>query len=371
MVIRIQSNYIKNILYNLYFFSILVMAVTGNNLFWHIVMILSAIWGIFSDKKNILRNIFGAFSLCIITAIFNMLIIGNVNISRLVLFGLSWLMIVFVENLCVNTKLLRITIIIINIYLIFKMITGDALTVSIFKTQSYNYISIYSVLPIIMYYFFAEKNEENIVIWPAFIGALTGMLAYGRGGIITSVFILMVVIANCAFANKKKNTIKKIVLIALLLISILIIGITYDRIINIVFFQKLMKYGLDSRGRTQIWSEYIVETFKNISNFIFGTNTKKINIISLYDGNLHNSILNVHMYNGFFTFIWYIYFNLKCIITGFKYKKWIFLMCVFALILRGFTDNFLWASFGMPIILLLLYEEKTISKSNMLTKVER
>ena len=355
--LTISKNDIKNILFGLYFISILNMAITGNNMFWHVIMIICSVWGIIDDRKRILNKLSIPLVLCFITSVLNIAFVGNLSITRIMLIMLSWLMIVFVYNTQINTRVLRITLLVVNLFLIYRIYQNGFSATSFFLAQSYNYISIYSILPVVMYYFFASRNKERIVLWPALLSTVTCILGFGRGGIISAFIVLLGVMVNNMFFVNEKVGIKKIVFVIVIFLTMVAIVFSIDKIANIVYFQKLTSYGLDSRGRTDIWLGYIRKTIGNFEYFLFGTDTNAVYEMLRYNGNVHNSLLNIHLYNGIFIFIMCMYKIFQSVSTGIKNKDCIFLVCLLTLLMRGFTDNFLWGSFGMMPFLILIYEQ--------------
>ena len=358
MKLIINGNYGRNLIFNLYFLSILLMAISGNNILWRSLMIIGTIWGVLYDREKILIKFLFPLLLCIGSSIINMVIVGNMSLAKLMLMCLSWGMAIFISNTKIDTKMLRITLTLSNLILLIEMYLNGFRDISFFKGASYNYISIYSLLPIITYYFFAEKNNEDIKVWPSILGAIICILGYGRGGILTSFFILFGVVTRVLLFNGEKVTVKKIFIVGSLLLCMICFLISYEQIQSIVYFEKLFKYGLNSRGRGEIWAGYIRETMNNFEFLLFGTDTKRVYELNRYNGNVHNAFINVHVYNGITIFIWYVISIIAVLRKLVINKKLISLTAFFALLIRSFTDNFLWCSTGMVLILLFFIEEK-------------
>lgn len=368
MKMSIDKEVGKNILFDLYFVSILVTAVSNKALLWHGLMIVCTILGILGDKKKVLNKIFLPFLLSICTGILNFLFVGNMTLSKLMLLVLSWLMVIFVENTKINTKMLNVTSLLINAFLLFKIYESGFNSVTFFYGMSYNYISVYSLLPIIMYYFFVEKYNEKISLYPAVIGVIVCVLGYGRGGILTSFLILFGVETRIILFDGRKVTLRKIIMMEIVLFSALLFALFYDKFANVIFFEKLLKYGLDSRGRSELWGGYIREALKNWESFIFGTNATSVPELSDFNGNVHNSILNVHLYNGIIVFVWYVVSIIATLRRALLDHKMIYFTIFCALLFRSFTDNFVWCSFGMVLMLVLFFESKENGASPTLNR---
>ena len=183
-----------------------------------------------------------------------------------------------------------------------------------------------------------EKKPSIILIGLGF--ALT-IWAIGRGGIIAVGLILFAYPFMLKFELNKKY--KKYLFFLLISASPFMMYSIYPDIFKNVFERFIW---FTSRGYSVIESprllmnlEYLKAACSSLYYFLFGVPLEKIPTIVKYDLNTHNSLINAHVYYGFWGFL------LLVILIGYAgyyfvmTKNYIYLTLLVALFIRAFVDS--------------------------------
>ena len=93
--------------------------------------------------------------------------------------------------------------------------------------------------------------------------------------------------------------------------------------------KKFTKSGTDNTERAIIWKDYFTNMIGQIRYVLFGTSKEGLILENLYEGNAHNSFINIHMYNGLLVIIVVLYL-IRAVIFALRKKRWVFLICMAA-----------------------------------------
>lgn len=150
--------------------------------------------------------------------------------------------------------------------------------------SSYNHVSVLFLFVTVGLYLHNLKGKsQSLNILPAFIVVLISLISTGRSSIISSVWLLLIVL----FFNLR--TIKGYVILFAILFAI---AIRSDELLNMssIFLVKFQSQGFSEVGRELVFAFFR----KNISleNIIFGFDYSSL--LETYDLTVHNSFLSLH-----------------------------------------------------------------------------
>ena len=244
-------------------------------------------------------------------------------------------------GLALFTNRSRLIFIVFNVLLFSQTISflfvGNDMSDLMFYSR--NTISVYSLAIFAMYSIAChnstarvEKNRRIEVQLMVMLTLATCILSVGRGGIITSLILFILVILNYVKVRKL------ILLVALY--TLVVGGLFYDLIIeyaNYIFLYS--KFGIEGieTGRYEMYQSYY--NGLNLWSLVFGKSENDPGLIFLEEG-YHNSYILLHMHLGFgvLTIFHMIYVTAR---TFFKSNDLILLGCILAISIRAFTDEHL------------------------------
>lgn len=213
----------------------------------------------------------------------------------------------------------------------------------IYYGSSENAISICSIAVCSLYYTLSEHYKKEIDIFPAILTFIICLLSRGRGGIISSLILLIGV--GLYIINNKFYTIwgRRIITFMLILGMAYSIKFFIDNSHSLqeyAVFEHFLRRGLRSSSRLQIWDTYIYHATANIESLLVGVNFDKI----YASGNPHNSFLDIHRLHGGVGLLFVVYLIVNALLYAYTNGKRIFALCLIVFILRGFTDKALWGT---------------------------
>lgn len=201
--------------------------------------------------------------------------------------------------------------------------------------NSANYLSYYALLYSFPYYLACTKeNKEPWIIVPI-ITVFVALLAMGRGGILASGLLLVFQLYGKINAPGYMKHIYRLAIV-IIVGSVLYVGISDD--VYSTLFSKFEEHGMDSRGRTDSYSAYLL-SLVNPLYFLLGAKISTIPYIYKYlDGHIHTSWLTVHSRVGIYSV-----FILVCVVSGliylYKQKKYYVFAVLAALLFAGITNT--------------------------------
>lgn len=304
-------------------------------------------------RINFVRALY--IAACMITGILNHVLIGNTPISNQVLMVLF----IFASLLFTDRKAQEKTMI-YGLFLIAGFILYRYLTVGffarIFLLSSENFTSVYLLFPTCVYYILCERNKKTIRMYPALITWVLCLLGRGRGGIVSSSALLVGLIF---YRNYKSTQIKKIIMVCVLIVIaagvMLNLPAIADKLSHTEIFHDFSEKGVNNDSRGRIWSNYFKKVFISLKYVLLGGELKNTIALRKYNGNLHNTYLQIHAFNGLVMVLFTVSLLIRNLICAFRNKKWLYCICTAVIMFRAFTDIIFWPQVGTPILFFLLF----------------
>lgn len=245
-------------------------------------------------------------------------------------------------------------------FLIFQGVIPDLAHAS---ENSRNSVSIHMLFVTVTVYIIYYLNQSYFPWWPALIFLVICLWAIGRGGILTS-SILFIVIS----ADKLKHVVKKANSMGLIIAGLIVVIFIRDKVS--VFFAELLEIERtinDVFSRTEVTSsrDNILSDFyksSSIIDIIIGQDLYKGVMQQEWGGNTHNSFISLIAYAGIFgiiTFVYWIYVNFKLFKLNFILGSLMFIVFI-----RLVTEYVVWFSVFdyLPFLFIYLY---TMMKGKM------
>lgn len=293
------------------------------------------------------------FALYELTLIANWLFIGNVNTNDLVvstlMFGVGILMVADRWSyrqgaVCCYTVLL-----------VFGLRALRGSVAKIVLISSSNFVSVLLILACAVYYVGLENEGRKIHLYdliPAAGSFALAVWARGRGGILSCGVLAVLVLILYARSLTGKNA-KRLVILFLVLFAVLA-GMLFAGFNPVEQFFSLGKFasrGATSDERMVIWGSYFSKATESLPNFLFGGPLLEIPVIMRFEGNSHNSFIQLHAVNGIFMFVAMIGLLIRAGMYYYKNRRWTTLAMMLVVCLRGMTDKFIFGQYGMPLVL--------------------
>lgn len=351
------SNPIQHISIYIYFIVILVLNVV-DNIFTTAVFYISALMCIFSlfqlNKKN--GTDFRFMKLfALVCGALNIYYIHNLNFIKLLVLYLSF----YIGGLLLYDGIEEKTY--LHIYWVYVIVVAfrifaKGLGYPVFAYVSNNYVSVYLLCPMLIYYIKTERKQDEINTVPAIVFWVICVLTTSRMGVFTASFILGFLLLCKSHEVKSRLRIKIIILLILftVLLACFLLADIHDRYSELYIIQKFADRGFSSDSRTRMWIEY-VNLLKARKYLFFGAPTNEVYwAAKYYEGNIHNSFLIVHAYLGILGFLGLVFLLLNSVKYGFKNKRWIYLIMLTAFCMRSFTDHVFGCNRISPIMVFLI-----------------
>lgn len=324
-----------------YFLIVYIAMLTGLDIYRHISVMISAVfgvWSIFSFKRS-LRPVCVSFIIIAISCIFSSIrgFGDNTNIYEFfhVLMG-----IVFCTRR-MRIKVLSLFFYVISVLIIMRYLQNfyyfffvpEDLKISFFAFSSVNYISVFLLSMIGILFYQARIQGEELPILPVIIFVILSVLSKSRMGMLVSLICLLFVYfmrGNQRVSLKKILFITITVFITFNIISYIFnsIGIEGLDFLSDKFVNRSRNYSEDTRSI--IFSDYLKNI--NFETFILGVDVPRY----VYDST-HNSLLNMHYHFGVLSFV-ILYYMCKSLLFYWKYERVLFYTFLL-LLMRAFTDD--------------------------------
>ncbi|QWB95439.1 hypothetical protein KHQ89_05660 [Mycoplasmatota bacterium] len=232
---------------------------------------------------------------------------------------------------------------------------------SIFVNASRNYVSVYLLFFIFMYYV-SNYKENTINILPSVLFFLLSVFAIGRTGILVSrVLVLLTLMWN----TRNSTYFKKLINLIIIIIIVIIIVFIQSDFYKVVFSRFFETSNLTLGGRLTIWKEFYEKLFDSILNFLLGPKLDQIPLAVYFDFNLHNSFLNLYSRYGFIIFVIVLMLMVNSLLSMLKRKEILLLIISLIFIMRASTDLLFSYYYGDVLMyFLVLY---SLNKTNKYT----
>ena len=225
-------------------------------------------------------------------------------------------------------------------------------------SSSGNYVSVLLILGVSLYYIGLNNSNKPFLLYdiiPAALCFWMALWARGRGGILSTGFLLLLTLIAIMKQSQMKGA--KLYKIIIFIISIFIGYIVWNGINLIDEFFSLGKFGTEEfdTPRPVMWASYFTKMFESPLYILLGSPLKEVKLIHSLSDNCHNSFLQLHAYNGIIIFCGFVYFLIKSILYMYENKLYALLMIALTIVVRGMTDKFIFGQYGMPIMLFLTF----------------
>lgn len=314
-------------------FTFLRFFVTDNNLYFSVTFFL-VLYGFMLALFSLLRlpSLAFIFLFFMVVSSFLAMIFGENNVLESFVF--------LVSNFGFATAFLfsyekskKFSFVVLGFLIWFSAYALAGLEAEKFFRVSRNFISIFLLLILSIYYIFCWRDNRKPTLFIPFIIFVLSVWAGGRSGIAVSFFVF----ASSLFFIEKRNS-KKLLIILMGLSSLVCLMLFFESIISLdLAFERFSRLGLDS-VRWDINRVYYNEAFNNIKNLMFGVPLEEINLISSLGSNPHNSFIALHLNYGLLGFVFVITLLLITIVFLFYNKLWIVIIVFVACISRSFFD---------------------------------
>ncbi|MFT7388547.1 MAG: hypothetical protein ACI8VC_001801 [Candidatus Endobugula sp.] len=202
--------------------------------------------------------------------------------------------------------------------------------ISVFKISNHiainasrNLISIHFIFLTTLYYFVARNDKRDISITPALICFIVTILAGGRSGILSSAILLSVV-----FLYSGNGSLIFRVIIILSAISLAAFNYTA----SVLDFFTVASSDIRFSFIANYFSSY------NMSNLVSGFDVKNAQFLSEFNGNPHNSYLNLLSIFGFGGILFLFFTVLSSFLLMLR-KDYFPILIVTPFMIRMFTDS--------------------------------
>lgn len=244
-------------------------------------------------------------------------------------------------------------------YIIFVVLTGIN-SIDEVTYNSGNYLPYYAMLYSYPYYVtcYYEKKEPLIIV-PA-ITLFVALISSGRGGIIASAALLLFQLFNKV---RKPGRTRWIYFFLMVVILIVVLKDGLSENLSLFFDDSLQKfdaYGMESRGRSQAFEEYMPSLINPIY-LLLGSPIKEIPYIFVYlKGSPHISWLCLHSRIGIYA-IFILFFVIMGLKKLYKSKQFymfgIFLCLLIAGIFNGDIGGYMVGGDSYLFFIILIYLE--------------
>lgn len=214
-----------------------------------------------------------------------------------------------------------------------------------FTGISENYVSVVLILALMYLTVCADKTGERIRLEYYIVSFILCVIAIGRGGIVSSAFILVMEIVSRSL-REENRTRKYLYKLLLLFVIALVLFVFSNPDLVYRVFSRFIDVGVLDEARERIWTEYYDMIKDNRLNAIFGPHVNDNEYLARFDMNMHNSIITMHSRYGLicvimnvlmagYSFVWFV-----------REKKTEMCIAFATLFLRGMTDAVFGAYWG-------------------------
>lgn len=339
MTISVKKFTVKDMYILLYFTTFIIHYFTNLSFnITYIAWIVMGFMGALLMKKELLqyKKIFLAFVLVDIIAMLDIILTMNHSPFNAFMLPVSQIIGLYLyknrKHIDILVRLLYIIMAFMLIYIIItpkKLINEQLNTYYTYfsKLVVGNTISIFLIMFLIIDIIYRESTNKSInYLWIV----LSLFMAYeggGTGGVLSISILLLGMI--CKQWNRDKFSFSKM---------LIVITVGFIIISNLGYWNKLISELTNSNSRFWIWQRYFERCKSSVYDFIFGANVSSVSFLAL-QGNMHNTFINWHYYYGIIPQMFFLYMVVVTMFNSFIQKKYILLLTLCVLFIRGFTDE--------------------------------
>ena len=334
------------------------IAVSIDSLFYYVLYPLGFIgWMCAIRLRRELHSIILYAGLHMLTIITNYLIIGNTTINSITLalafLGITFLLFSYKWSVIQGAIVYYIHLLLMAGRLLYN--GGRVLLLG-----SNNYVSVLIIIAASLYYIAVEREKNSIRLidlLPAVLSFILSVWAGGRGGILSTAILMVLIVLLYIKTITNRSLRRTIVAVLCVLLGTIVLIITNTSLYQI--FMSLGKWGSrgkDNAARIGIWRAYLLKTIESPRYLLLGAPFEMIPEILRYDGNCHNSFLQLHAFNGITMLLLFIVYSIRSFKSYISKHKYIYAILLLVIIVRGMTDKFIFGQYGMPIMVFLMLE---------------
>lgn len=226
-------------------------------------------------------------------------------------------------------------------------------------TSSGNFISVYLILATGFYYVGVNNTNRKMTLRnliPPAVCFLVCVWAMGRGGILSSLLLLLMITVFYIFNRVEKNALRYFIIALLILVLLGYLALSGINLKDLFFsLGKWNTRGADASDRMTLWTAYVDKMKGNPLSFLFGAPLDQIPEIHSFENNCHNSFIQLHAYNGIVMLLIFIFLYVRACLFCFKKKEMTILSVLLTLFVRGMTDKFIFGQYGMILMVYLIF----------------
>lgn len=284
----------------------------------------------FSFKKIFLpRQYIIAFILSLIFFFLSLIYNHNEDLLSLPIIIVVFVFSYFLIKYRPNYFLSQLIFYTFNLYIIINWFVG-ILPLEIFSRVSNNNISSISLFLLTILAISARKDKYDIFI-PSIVFLFVAMYASGRSGVISALFLIVMILLKKLYYSLKNKKFRNLISVSFIVIILVLILSYYSEIYEPVL-NRFKSMTIQEDGRYQIIIEYI-KSLGNVANLLLGTNKMSLSYLQYYNGNTHNSFINLHANFGLIAFVLIFYYSIKAIIYYAK-NNYMYLIFFLTIIIR-------------------------------------
>jgi hypothetical protein len=331
-----QINKISNFIILSFFATIIIGAIFGFSAAFYISISISIAGHIlilkyFTSKKVIIAYLIIMFYLLL--SMVSYVVNENAELGSLFASTIYSSIAILLILTKLNIKYVFILFFLIMLILLYRIFTIDDLN-NIFKDSSRNYVSVYIIFLLFLYFISVFQNKLSLNLFIIFSFVAFSFWSLGRSGIAVSLLLLLLTIFFKIRIDSRRN---KQYTIAILSIFVVLTILYFPDIKNLVsrfFDESTSTFG----GRSTIWVEYLNASSKTIINLIFGPNVdSNLGWLSI-NNNLHNSFINLYSRTGMIGLFYVLYLISLSLFRMIKKKYYILLIISLIFLIRSFFD---------------------------------
>lgn len=351
-------SFITSVLVVLYFFSIVLVGQFSSFLmggFFYAAIFGTTVFSISSSKSIHGIVLFLLIGTGVIGTL-NILFVGNIVPLRLLLIICG----LFIATLYIRketSEVAPLVAFIINVLVVLFHFVKGGVTANVYISSSNNYVSVYLLATLVMYYVICERHETVISVIPSLVTFVICFISGSRGGFLASAILFTGLMVYRYFHGKRNKWAKIILFIILLMVAfmaiIAIIPSVVSRYSDLRVVSRFSSIGFDGSERWEIWKEY-VNSIDSLQKLFLGSQLLNLFYMKYYEYNLHNSLLFIHAYFGLPGVIAVLSILAYDLITGIKDRKWVYCLCLIVFVFRGMTDHVFGGHRLTPVFLFIL-----------------
>ena len=293
----------------------------------------------------------------LILGLLNYSFVGNITLVKLLILLSGFYVAILFLNKGTSSNAFLFSVILNGVVALYKMAV-NGVSAPVYLEVSNNYISVFLLATLVMYYMKRELEDASIPIWPVVFAWIVSFFGGSRSGVI-AISALFVGILIYRYLNSSSNRTNKLLLLIIVMvlaiaILVLLLPLFAESLSNYRVVSRFISMGFESSARLRIWSEY-GELLKDGKNLMLGAPLGEVYWAArFYNGNLHNSFLFVHAFLGIIGFLVMVVLIINSIRFAFINHRYVFLITFFSFSLRTMTDHVFGCNRLTPVFLCFL-----------------